>query len=321
MSPARLAPLTRGSSLFTALVVVAACGGGKGAAVPTAAPRAMAEGGAGEAAMAYGGQAYGGDGYGGDGYGGDGYGMTQPWEDPCGGPLAVQPPPPPPDPPELAAYLPPSPRATGQPDPAARYAVPLHDSPSIGPKAAPVTMVVTFEFADPYGDRLRPTIDQLAEHYGNDLKVVWKHFIVHQDKAQVSALAACAAAKQGQFRPFMNAMFTASVAPGGNRRWDLEATKLVAGGVGLDLARFDTDLRSEACKRDVIRDQQLFVGLGQAAVPVTWINGRVLQGAQPYESFAALIDEELATARAKLGKRGKVEGYYDSLVKAGRTSP
>jgi protein-disulfide isomerase len=309
-------------SATSALLLAAACGGG-GKPAP-AEPRAMvAEGDRAEAAMAYGGAAYGGAAYGGAAYGG----IAQQWHDPCAGdpcgPLTVQPPPPPPDPPELASYLPArSPRPPGQPDPAAHYAVPLHDSPSSGPKAAPVTLVVTFEFADPYGDRLRPTLDQLAASYGADLKIVWKHFIVHYDRAQVSALAACAAARQGKFQPFMNAMFAASIAPGGNRRFDLEATKIVASGQGLDLARFDKDLRSDACKAEVIRDQQLFESLGQGAVPVCYINGRVLQGAQPYDSFAKLIDEELATARTALSKRGaKVEDYYPGLVKTGRTAP
>jgi len=330
--PRPSAALSMMSSTFAAVLRVAACGGGKGAgpAGPgggVAAPMAQGDQrtGAGEGAgEPYGGVAYGGIAYGGAAYGGDPCsGIGQAWQDPCAGPMIAEPPPPPPDPPELAAYLPPSgPRPSGQLDPAAHYAVPLHDSPAAGPAAAPVTLVTTYEFADPYGDRLRPTLDALAARYGKDLRIVWKHFIVHRDRAQVAALGACAAAKQGKFQPFMNAMFEASVAPGGNRRWDLEAVKLVADGQGLDPAKFDKDLRGTTCKAEVIRDQQLFESLGQLAVPVSWINGRVVQGAQPAEAFAAVIDEELAVAKAALAKRGaKLDKYYAGLVKTGKTSP
>ena len=310
-----------------ALGLLAAACSGKGAPPPSSpaegaaapAPRAPQDG---EGAPVGVQGAYVGAGYGGQRYGA----IAQPSEDPCAdpcGPLVVAPPPPPQDPPELAAYLPPSgPRPAGSPDPATRYAVPLHDSPSMGPAAAPVTLVTTYEFADPFSNRLRPTFDELSARYGADLKIVWKHFIVHRDRAQASALAGCAAAKQGKFQPFMNAMFAASTAPGGNRRWDTGAIQIVATGQGLDLARFDADLRSKACKAEVLRDQQLFESLGQYAVPVSWVNGRPLQGAQPAHAFAALIDEELALARAALARRGaKLADYYPSLVKAGRTAP
>ncbi len=321
--------------LFTpslALAVLAACGG---KSAPTTAPAikvAPAEPRAVQGAgIAYGGAGYGGAGYG-DIYGGLVYGGAGYGGDPCswgadpygGDPCGTRPssPPPPVDPPELAGYLPPVGGRVGAPDPAVVYSVPLHDSPRVGPATAPVTMVVTFEFADPYSDRLRSVVAQLGQRYDQDLRVVWKHFIVHRSNAQVSALAACAAAKQGKFIAFHHAMFDAAMGSGGNRRYDLEAVRAVADAQRLDRARFDADLASTACKDEVIRDQKLFESLGQAAVPVTWINGRVVQGAQPIDKFAALIDEELARAKAALAKKGaKPANYYPGLVKSGRTSP
>lgn len=300
---------------FAALGALAACGGK--ARPPATTPEAPAR--AAEKAPVPG------DSYGGEGYGGEGYGDAEQgvWgDDPCGsgGPLIAESPPVPADPPELAAYLPTLPAAAGSPDPAMVYAVPLHDSPSVGLAGAPVTVVTTYEFADPYSDRLRPTFVALRERYGKDLRLVWKHFIVHR-QVQVAALGACAAARQGKFEPFMNELYDRVFADG-QRRWDLGAVSAVAAGVGLDAQRFDTDLRSQGCKDEVIRDQSLFAGLGQAAVPVTWINGRPLMGAQPIESFVQVIDEELAKAKAALARKGaKAADYYPNLVKTGRTSP
>ena len=37
--------------------------------------------------------------------------------------------------------------------------------------------------------------------------------------------------------------------------------------------------------------------LGVNSTPTIYINGRVLSGAQPYEAFVAIIDEELSRAK------------------------
>jgi len=37
--------------------------------------------------------------------------------------------------------------------------------------------------------------------------------------------------------------------------------------------------------------------LGVNSTPTIYINGRVLSGAQPYETFVSVIDEELARAK------------------------
>ena len=265
-------------------------------------------------------EGYGGFGYGGFVYGGSGYGG-----DPCGGdPCAWAPPPrptPPDDPPELAAYLPASVGKFTPVDPAAVYSVPLHDSPTQGPHSALVTVVTTYEFRDPYSNKLRPLWPELARAYGSQARFVWKHFIVHRDYAQVAALGACAAAKQGKFAAFFEAMMSSVFDGARSMQTDLATVKTVAAKVGLDGARFDADLRSAACRDEVIRDQQQFERIGQGAVPVTYINGRVLQGAQPIEAFRTLIDEELAKAKAAVAKGARASTYYDSLVKSGKTAP
>ena len=43
----------------------------------------------------------------------------------------------------------------------------------------------------------------------------------------------------------------------------------------------------------------LTMGVGATGTPATFVNGRFLSGAQPYEAFKKLIDEELAKAQAK----------------------
>jgi|GEM_PF-3525153 len=297
-----------------ALVLVlwsAACGGK--AAAPPAAPSEKVAAAAAPVAL-------GGDGDGGEGYGGEGYGglPTRPHNDS----MIAAPPPVPQDPPALSAYLPESTPAMGQADPAAVYSVPVDGSPSWGKPDALVTMVVTFEFADPFSNRLRPVLVALRDKYGDDLRIVWKNFIVHRKVAQAAALAGCAAQAQGQFQPFMDALYEAAQGERGDLRYDLEAIRALAPNLGLELARFDRDLASPACRDAVVRDQQLFERLGQRAVPVAYVNGRVVQGAQPIDAFAVVIDEELAKATTAMKKKGaKRAKYYAGLVKTGRTAP
>ncbi len=63
--------------------------------------------------------------------------------------------------------------------------------------------------------------------------------------------------------------------------------------LGLDAQAFDECLdsgRHEAAWKD---DQKEGDGYGVSATPWFFINGRALSGAQPYESFARVIDDEL----------------------------
>ncbi|MEZ4398649.1 MAG: thioredoxin domain-containing protein [Kofleriaceae bacterium] len=259
-----------------------------------------------------GGYGYGGHGYGGYGYGGYGYG---------GRPSQLAAPPSPADPPALAAYLPPPAGRYSRQDPAAIYAVPVDDSPAIGPADARVTIVTTFEFADPYSNRLRPVWDAVRARYGGDVRIVWKHFIVHRSLAQAAALAACAAGRQSKFPQFYAVMSDRVWGDEHPRDFTVTAATAAAADAGLDLRQFDADLRSPRCTAEVIRDQQLFERLGQGAVPVSYINGRVVPGAMPFDSFTPVIDEELAKANAAIAKGVKARDYYATIVAAGRTAP
>jgi protein-disulfide isomerase len=73
--------------------------------------------------------------------------------------------------------------------------------------------------------------------------------------------------------------------------------------IGLDMARFAKDMADPKVKDEVLSDQKLGNSLGASGTPTFFINGRQLVGAQPFEQFKKLIDEEIAKA--------------DELIKAG----
>ena len=67
--------------------------------------------------------------------------------------------------------------------------------------------------------------------------------------------------------------------------------------VGLDLAKFDRCLASGKQKELVQKDIDEGARLGVNGTPAFFINGELLSGAQPLESFARVVDRELARTR------------------------
>ena len=190
--------------------------------------------------------------------------------------------------PEPEAGLPAAPRPK-RPLSDERKAVELHaQDPSAGPESAKVIVVEFSDFQCPYCARAAKTVQQVREAYGDKIRLVFKqHPLPMHDKASLAAQAAAEANAQGSFWPFHDRLFANQ---GALARADLEAT---AQALGLDMARFRNALDSGVHKSHVEQDTNQAVGLGAGGTPAFFINGRYVKGAQPLESFKAIVDEEL----------------------------
>ena len=73
--------------------------------------------------------------------------------------------------------------------------------------------------------------------------------------------------------------------------------KAHAAAIGLDTTRFNTCLDTHETKTTVDEDGRDGVAAGVSGTPAFFINGRSLEGAQPFEAFKRIIDEELASQR------------------------
>jgi protein-disulfide isomerase len=211
------------------------------------------------------------------------------------------------------------------PDPAKTYRAPIDDSPVIGPSPAPVTIVASLQFPEPYTHRVMPTLLQLRRDYPREVRLVVKTFVVHP-KMTVSSHAACAAAYQDALEAMEIAIWDAAqdqtLAPqpgGGMRSLDEVELRELARALRLDLKQYDQDLA--LCKAGQTRDHAMLTKLGQRGVPAFWINGRYLSGAQQLDTFKKLIDEELDKFKADKAKGGKLATYYDRIMKNAPTSP
>jgi predicted DsbA family dithiol-disulfide isomerase len=77
----------------------------------------------------------------------------------------------------------------------------------------------------------------------------------------------------------------------------LSALQAAADKVGLDRAAFDKCVESREFKAAVDLDMEAAVAAGVTGTPSFFINGRLLDGAQPFEAFRSTIEEELAWAK------------------------
>ena len=105
-----------------------------------------------------------------------------------------------------------------------------------------------------------------------------------------AALAMQAAHRQGKAWAMHDKMFANNTALTPD---DLEK---YAKEIGLDVARFKKDMDDQKVKDEVLTDQKLGNSLGASGTPTFFINGRQLVGAQPFDKFKELIDEEIKKA-------------------------
>lgn len=161
-------------------------------------------------------------------------------------------------------------------------------APAKGPEAAPVTIVEFSDFQCPFCARVVPTLKQIEDTYKDRVRIVWKHLplSIHKD-AVGAAMAAEAAGKQGKFWEFHDRLFVDRTKLGP------EDLKQHARDLHLDMNRFEADLASGADKKKIDADVAEAEALGIQGTPGIFINGRFVEGAQPYEVFAKIIDEEL----------------------------
>lgn len=174
--------------------------------------------------------------------------------------------------------------------------------PVHGAKDALVTIFEVSDFQCPFCSRVGPTIKQVMETYPNDVRVVWANQpLPFHDRAKPSAIAAMAAHRQGKFWEMHDKLFA-------NQR-DLtdENYQKWAKELGLDMTKFNADLKDEAIAKQIERDSAIATALGARGTPGFFINGKMLSGAQPFEQFKKEIDDSLAAAKPLAAQKKGVD--------------
>ena len=213
------------------------------------------------------------------------------------------------------APAPPPPEAPKPPpvDPTVWKATVEGHEPVWGNAEAPVTIVMFSDFQCPFCTRVEGTLKQLREAYPNDVRIVWKNnALPFHDRAVPAAVASMAAHEQGKFWEMHEKLFANQQALG-----DADLEKY-ATEIGLDMAKFKAHMSAQTSKPLVDKDMELANLINARGTPNHFVNGRNLVGAQPYESFKALVDEELAKAKTKLSAGTAAKDLYAEIIANGR---
>jgi protein-disulfide isomerase len=161
--------------------------------------------------------------------------------------------------------------------------------PARGPADAPIQIIEFSDFQCPYCLRAHPTVTQVLSTYGNQVRLVYRHYpLPNHPNARPAAEAAGCANEQGKFWQFHDRLFENQT-----RLTDADL-KQHATAVGLDTAQFIACFESKKFAQEVDDDMEAGEAAGVNGTPAFFINGRVLSGAQPFEAFKRVIDEELA---------------------------
>lgn len=168
------------------------------------------------------------------------------------------------------------------------------DSPAKGPTGAPIEMIEFSDFQCPFCLRANPTVDQVLQTYGDKIHFVYRNYpLPNHPNARPAAEAAQCANEQGKFWPYHDRLFAQAGQLSDN---DLKQS---ATQLGLDAPKFNACFDGHKYKAAVDADIQAGDDLGVSGTPAFFINGRSVTGAQPFETFKSLIDEELELKKGR----------------------
>jgi protein-disulfide isomerase len=157
-----------------------------------------------------------------------------------------------------------------------------------GPATARVTLVEYGDFECPECGRAHPVIKAIQKAFGPNLRFVFRHFplLASHPHAAAAAEAAEAADAQGKFWEMHDRLFEHQEA------LDDMGLRRHARKVGLDLERFERDLRTRAHEARVREDAAEGARSGVKGTPSFFINGASYAGSLEREALV------LALARA-----------------------
>ena len=164
-----------------------------------------------------------------------------------------------------------------------------------GPAEAPVTVVEYGDFECPYCGRAEPVVRELLADFG-DVHYVWRHLPlsdVHPN-AELAAEASEAATAQGKFWEMHDQLLDHQ---GELRPRDLHG---YAARLGLDLERFEDDLRRHVHAPRVEEDVDSADASGVTGTPTFFVNGRRHDGAYDIDSLTAAV--RAARARSAIAR-------------------
>ena len=169
-------------------------------------------------------------------------------------------------------------------------AIPLavEGAPMKGPANGRITVVEFSDFECPYCSKAAAKVDAVLQAYPNDVRLVYKQYpLSTHPHARMAAEAALAAHAQNKFWPMHDKLFA-------NSRRLSDATVLAAAKeIGLDLTKFQNDLKSAKVKQIVEKDIADGDKAQVSGTPTVFINGKRYNGPLELVILKPILDGEL----------------------------
>lgn len=189
--------------------------------------------------------------------------------------------------------------------------VPVGASPARGPADALVTIVEFGGYQDPFSRKAAATMKALLAERGGDVRHVWKDFPL---PFHTHAISAAALVRRALARGGPTAFFAAHD--------ELMASHAVDDATLSSLAaRHRLGTPTKVTTPAIEADLALGRAAGVRGTPTFFVNGRRVGGARPKADFDAVIDEELAKAKALLARGTPRAQIYDAALRANGALP
>jgi len=154
---------------------------------------------------------------------------------------------------------------------------------------APVTLVEFSDFECPFCEKIEPTFEKILKDYDSKVRLVYKHFpLSFHPNGQKAAEASECAGEQGKFWEYHDKLFEEQT-----NGFSIDNFKTWADGLNLKKDQFDKCLDSgkyaEKVKSDATEGNQK----GVDGTPATFVNGKLVSGAVPYDEFKEIIESNI----------------------------
>lgn len=158
------------------------------------------------------------------------------------------------------------------------------NSPVAGNPIGDVTIVEFFDYHCPYCKAAAGPIDELLKQ-DKGVRLVLKEFPILGDDSILASRAALAAAKQGKYWPFHQALMAY------RGTFDISALKAIAKSVGIDTAKMQADMAVAKTMPPISATRDLADAIGIGATPTFIIGNQVVEGAMSVDDMKDLIKQ------------------------------
>lgn len=161
---------------------------------------------------------------------------------------------------------------------------------------APVTLIEYSDLECPFCKSFHPSMERLMQEYDGQVRWIYRHFPLsfHANAQKEGEAAECVGKLGGgdKYWQFIDTLFERTTSNGTG--FALDQLPVLAQEVGVNQTQFKTCLDSGEFAAKVQNDLTEGSAYGVGGTPSTFVNGRMVEGAVPYEQLKQVVDQILS---------------------------